>query len=247
MLHLVNGDCLSSLADLAPASVDLVLADLPFGTTACRWDQVIPFADLWPALYRVAKPSAAMVMFAAQPFTSLMVTSNLRHFRYSLVYEKTMATGILNAKKMPLRAHEDIMIFYRRLPTFRPEMTKGERKTVRGSGSGSEVYSKKFYKDRDYDSDQRYPRSVSKVVSEPKWRKVHPTQKPVSLLRNLIRTYSNPGAVVLDPTMGSGSTGVAAVEEGRGFVGIERDERYFGIAGDRIASVFPDSVAIPVV
>lgn len=234
MLQLSQGDCLEELTKIAPTSVDLVLADLPYGTTACRWDQVIPFADLWPALYRVAKPNAAFVMFASQPFTSAMVMSNLKDFRYSLVWEKSIASGFLNAKRMPLRAHEDIIVFYRRLPTYRPEMTEGRAVTVTGPPAASSVYGN-VYEKRRYSSDKRYPRSVIKSASQCNSNRLHPTQKPVDLLRYLIRTYSNPGEVVLDPSMGSGSTGVAARDEGRGFIGIERDPHYFGVASQRVS------------
>jgi site-specific DNA-methyltransferase (adenine-specific) len=230
-LSLHQGDCLALLADIPTASVDLILCDLPYGTTRCAWDAVIPFEPLWAQYNRVAKVNAAMIFTASQPFTTALIASNLKAFRYSLVWEKAAATGFLNAKRQPLRAHEDIAVFYRRSPTFHPQFSDGPMKVVKGAGSASSVYGKQSTPVRDYASDRRYPRSVLKFTRE---RGFHPTQKPVALMEYMIETYTDPGEVVLDSCMGSGTTGVAAKRLGRSFIGMELDAGYFEIAKSRI-------------
>lgn len=221
------------MTEIETASVDLVIADLPYGTTACGWDSIIPFEPLWAELNRIAKPNAAMIFTAAQPFTTALIASNMTAFRYCLVWEKGISTGFLNARKMPLRAHEDLVVFYRKLPTYNPQMTDAPMVKVTLSGERGEVYGA-FQKKTPYASDQRFPRSVIRLKSEKQSTKVHPTQKPVALLEYLIETFSNPGDVVFDPTMGSGTTGVAAKNLNRAFVGIERDPKYFAAAEARL-------------
>lgn len=235
MVALHNADCLEAMKVVPDASVDMVFADLPYGTTSCRWDSVIPFEPLWRELNRVCRPDAAMVFTAAQPFTTTLIASNMKAFRYSLVWEKTIATGFLNAKKMPLRAHEDIVVFYNRLPTYNPQMVKGEARNRSARAAGSSVY-RDFGSTPPYSTDERYPRSVLQIASEARSNSVHPTQKPVDLISYLIATYSNHGDTILDPTMGSGTTGVAAKRLARQFIGIEQDPDYFAIARDRIAA-----------
>lgn len=232
---LYHGDCLEVMQSIPDASVDLVLADLPYGTTQCAWDVVIPFAPLWEQYLRIAKPEAAIVLCAAQPFSSLVVASNPRDYRYEWIWEKGNATGFLNAKKQPLRAHESAQVFYRRQPVYNPQMTYGhERKTSKRKSVESECYGKALQLAR-YDSTARYPRSVQFFSSDKQKASFHPTQKPVSWMRFLIATYTNPGQVVLDNTMGSGTTGVACVQLDRRFIGIEQDETHFGTAQQRIA------------
>ncbi|MGW7235809.1 DNA-methyltransferase [Pseudomonas fulva] len=221
--NLYHGECLEVMRSIPDASVDLVLADLPYGTTQCAWDVIIPFAPLWEQYLRIAKPEAAIVLCAAQPFSSLLVASNPSNYRYEWIWEKGNATGFLNAKKQALRAHESAQVFYRRQPVYNPQMTTGhERRTAKRKTVNSECYGKALSL-TEYDSTDRYPRSVQFFSSDKQTANFHPTQKPVSWMRFLIATYTNPGQVVLDNTMGSGTTGVAAVQLHRRFIGIEKD------------------------
>lgn len=227
------GDCLDVMPMIAEP-VDAIICDLPYGTTQCAWDAVIPFDQLWERYRKVAKENAAVVLFSAQPFTSLLVASNLAQFRYEWIWEKGNATGFLNAKKQPLRAHENAMVFYERQPTYNPQFTSGhERKTANRKTVNSECYGKALDLTV-YDSDERYPRDVQFFSSDKQKANYHPTQKPVQLMEYLTLTYTNAGDVVLDNCMGSGTAGVAAVNQGRRFIGIERDPRYFDIACSRI-------------
>lgn len=231
---LLFGDCLDLLPRLPAASVDLVLCDLPYGTTQNKWDAVIPFEPLWREYRRVCK--GAIVLTAAQPFTSALVMSNPEGFKYAWVWEKTIATGFLNAKKQPLRAHEDVLVFCNGAPPYFPQMIeRAERKVSRRVGTKTTNYGAAD-KETFYDSTARYPRSVQLMASRADGAALHPTQKPVALMEYLIRTYTNEGDTVLDNCMGSGTTCVAAVNTGRKFIGMERDPGYFAIAWDRVAS-----------
>lgn len=233
-IRLMVGDCLQRMRELPDASVDMVLADLPYGTTRCAWDAVIPFEPLWEQYQRVAKPAAAIVLCSAQPFTSLLVASNLDDYRYEWIWEKGNATGFLNAKKQPLRAHETVQVFYRRQPTYNPQMTSGHvRKTTSRKTVNSEVYGKALSLTA-YDSTDRYPRSVQFFSSDKQKGSHHATQKPVSWMEFLIRTYTNEGDLVLDNTMGSGTTGVACLRSSRSFVGIELDGAIYQDAVQRL-------------
>lgn len=235
MGFLLQGDCLEKMKGIESGTVDLILADPPYGTTACKWDSVIDLGKMWGQLKRIIKPNGAIVMTAAQPFTSVLTCSNLPMFRYDLVYDKPAGTGFFNAKKMPLRNHESILVFYKKLPTYNPQMTHGhERKTASRGDAKSEVYGKAL-KTTAYDSTSRYPRSIQKFSSDKQRSKLHPTQKPVALMEWLIKTYSNENETVLDFTMGSGTTGVACKNLNRDFIGIELNETYFNIAKERIA------------
>lgn len=234
-VSLYHGECLEVMKLIPDSSVDMVLADLPYGTTQCAWDVVIPFEPLWEQYLRVAKPEAAIVLCAAQPFSSLVVASNPRDYRYKWIWEKGNATGFLNAKKQPMRAHESVQVFYRRQPVYNPQMTTGhERRTAKRKTVNSECYGKALSL-TEYDSTDRYPRSVQFFSSDKQKANLHPTQKPVALMRFLIATYTNPGQMVLDNTMGSGTTGVACIQLGRRFIGIEDVEEHFGTAQQRIA------------
>lgn len=234
MINLMQGDCLELLKLVPDKSVDLVLSDLPYGTTECSWDSVIDLPSLWAELLRVTKENAAIVLTAAQPFTSKLVMSNPDLFRYDWVWEKGNATGFFNAKLMPLRAHESVLVFYRKLPTYNPQKTSGHQlKTAKKKVVNSECYGKDISLPS-YSSTERYPRSVQFFKSDKQKENYHPTQKPVDLMRYLIRTYSNADDTVLDCTMGSGTTGVASVLEGRSFIGMEMDSAYFATAQQRI-------------
>lgn len=227
------GDCLSVLPSLPDASVDLVLADLPYGTTRCAWDSVIPLEPLWREYRRVC--SGAILLFAQTPFDKVLGASNLRDLRYEWIWEKTNATGHLNAKKAPMKAHENVLVFYRKQPTYNPQKTDGHvRKVAAKWGDGSPVYGKQVLDGKIYDSTERYPRSVQVFASDKQRSKLHPTQKPLALCEYLIRTYTNPGDTVLDNCMGSGTTGRACLNTGRNFVGIENDPSSFAVAQERL-------------
>ena len=237
MLHL--GDCLDVMQDIPDGSVDMVMTDPPFGTTACKWDSVIPFEPMWAQLKRITKPSGAIVLMASQPFTSALVMSNVGMFRYDLKWIKTQATGFYNANRMPLRAHEDIIVFYQSLPSYNPQKTAGEP-YVQKRGSASEVYQGKDLSVTVNETGMRHP--LSWRVFQRDADKTHPTQKPVALMEYLIRTYTNPGETVLDFTCGSGTTGVACVNTSRKFIGIEMDADYFTVASARIQKAQADAI-----
>jgi site-specific DNA-methyltransferase (adenine-specific) len=232
-LHL--GDCLEVMKTIPDGSVDMVLTDPPYGTTACKWDSVIPLEPMWKQLKRVTKRSGAIVLTASQPFTSALVMSNVKMFRYDLKWCKTQGTGFYNANRMPLRAHEDILVFYKKLPSYNPQKTEGKPYKQR-RGSASDVYQGKDLHETVSDGG-RYPLSWKVFIRDKE--KIHPTQKPVALMEYLIKTYTNEGETILDFTMGSGTTGVAAKNLNRKFIGIELDETYFNIAKDRIDAVTP--------
>jgi len=232
-MELKLGECLDKLTEISDASVDMILTDLPYGTTACSWDSIIPLDKLWEQYNRVVKENAAMVFTASQPFTTILASSNIKNFRYEWIWQKPQGTNPMNAKIMPLKSHENILVFYKTKPTYNPQMTKGtpyggfksETSTI------GEVYGKAKSVHRDNPEGTRYPKTILSFKQE---KGLHPTQKPVSLMEYLIKTYTNEGDVVLDSTMGSGTTGVACVNTSRKFIGIEKDPKYFQIAYDRI-------------
>lgn len=236
-MKLILGNCLERMNEIESGTVDLILTDPPYGTTQCKWDSVIDLDEMWKQLERVIKPNGAIILTACQPFTSILACSNLKNFRYDLVYDKPAVTGHLNAKKMPMRAHESILVFYKSLPTYNPQMTHGhERKTANNVNRGrdlSDVYGKELGV-TNYDSTSRYPRSIQRFSSDKQRSRLHPTQKPLALMEWLVNTYSNEGDTVLDFAMGSGTTGVAAKNLSRNFIGIELDKNYFKIAEERI-------------
>lgn len=234
MINLHNADCFEVFPKIASGTVDLVCADIPYGTTQCRWDSVLDLHLMWEHLYRIVKPSAAIVLFSAQPFTSVLINSNLRDWRSEWIWEKGNATGFLNAKKQPLRAHENIEVFYRRQPTYNPQFTHGhERRTSKRKTVNSECYGKALTLTK-YDSTSRYPRDVQFFSSDKQTGNYHPTQKPLALVQYLIETYSNPGDTVLDFTMGSGTAGVACQQTKRNFIGIEKDAAIYRTACQRM-------------
>jgi DNA modification methylase len=234
MINLMHGDCLELMKSIPDGSVDMVLTDPPYGTTQCKWDSVIPFEPMWEQLKRVTKKNGAIVLTASQPFTSALIMSNVKMFKYCWVWEKGKGTGFLNAKKQPIRCLEDVVVFYQKQPSYSPQgLIEGcfdtARKSKNKSTKGQMYGSQKYYGASAYGN---YPRQLLKFsgVHKP----LHPTQKPVALMEYLIKTYTNEGETVLDFTMGSGTTGVACVNTGRNFIGIELDDDYFEIAKDRI-------------
>jgi len=234
---LYNDDMFNVFEDLEDGSVDLLLTDFPYGTLNKRntWDTIIDYDKFWLEAYRVCKPNAAIVSTAAQPFTSVLISSNYKDFKYTWVWEKSKASNYLNSKKQPLRAHEDIVVFYRKQCTYNPQMVQGtpyDKGTAVRDTEAYGVQTKAVHVVSD--SGLRYPRSVQYFKTAESEGKYHPTQKPVSLMEYLVKTYSNPNDVVLDPCMGSGTTGVACMNTGRQFIGIEKDPNYFQLASTRI-------------
>jgi site-specific DNA-methyltransferase (adenine-specific) len=248
-MRLIHGDCLEAMRALPAGSVDAVIADPPYGTTACKWDAVIPFAPMWEQLRRVAKPNAAIVLFASQPFTSALVMSNPREFRYEWVWDKILGGNPLNAPYQPHKVHETVCVFSQSASTYSPrgtmryfpQMTEGEPyHKGRPERIAKEIFRTPVVRRVSInETGDRYPRSIIPFSNAGRVGKVHPTQKPVDLMAYLVRTYTNPGETVLDFCMGSGTTGVAALQEGRDFIGIEREAAYFQIAERRIAAAQP--------
>ena len=233
MVDLLYGDCLELLPNLLDNSIDMLLVDLPYGTTACKWDSVLPLDKLWEQYNRVCKRDAAMVFTAAQPFTTVLASSNISNLRYEWIWEKPQGTNPMNAKVMPLKSHENILVFYRIKPTYNPQMWYSTPYSGFSSDTAKigEVYGQQQSKHRDNPEGSRYPKTVLKFKQE---KGQHPTQKPVKLMEYLIKTYTNEGDTVLDNTMGSGTTGVAAVDTGRNFIGMENNRDYYQIAQNRI-------------
>ncbi len=233
MIELYQGDCLEIMETIPDVSVDMILADLPYEITAAKFDILIPFEPLWEQYNRIAKEDAAMVFTASQPFTTSLISSNLKNFRYEWIWEKPQGTNPMVAKIQPLKAHENIIVFYRKRPTYNPQMTistpyggfKSKQKKL------GEVYGDLDSKHRDNPEGTRYPKTVLQFKQE---KGIHPTQKPVPLMEYLIKTYTNENDVVLDNCFGSGTTGVAAKKTGRSFIGIELDEEYFKLGSERI-------------
>lgn len=230
-MKLMLGDCLEKMKEIPSASVDMVLCDLPYGTTACKWDAVIPFEPLWKEYKRICK--GAVVLTATQPFSSLLVTSNLKEFKHEWIWDKVRPVGHLTAKKTRMCRHELILCFGETAKRYNPQMVKREKVVTGTERKRTEIMggtTSNFSAVYEY----KYPQSVLVFGKDEAGVKLHPTQKPVALMEYLIRTYTNEGDVVLDNTMGSGTTGVAAVNTNRDFIGIERDPGYFAIAEKRI-------------
>jgi hypothetical protein len=233
------------MSDIPEHSIDMILCDLPYGTTQCKWDSTIPFDKLWFQYKRIIKHGGAIVLFGAQPFTSTLICSNVQMFKYSWVWEKSKATGFLNAKRRPLVAHEDIVVFCDGAPPYYPIMAKGTPydKGLRKEQTSDDVYGKFGQAHIRNETGLRYPRSVIYFkTAESEGKTYHKTQKPVALLEYLISTYTKDEEIVLDNCMGSGSTGVAALNLNRRFIGIELDATYCDIAKKRILDVV-DNIA----
>lgn len=232
-----NMDCLEGMKNIPDKSVDMILCDLPYGTTACKWDNIIPFEPLWEQYERIIKDNGAIVLTASQPFTSKLVISNTKIYRYNWIWEKSYSTGFMNANKMPLKSYEDICVFYKKLPTYNPQGIVGCNKLqIRKKDKKTTVYNDMGLKEGYYTQKfSNYPKDI--IITTRKEKTIHPTQKPVALFEYLIRTYTNEGDLVLDNCIGSGTTAIAAVNTGRFFIGFEKDENYFNIANERIAKV----------
>lgn len=234
--RILIGDCLALVPQMRDASIDMILADLPYGTTQNAWDIPLAFEPMWQQFHRVAKPNAAIVLMAAQPFAAQLICSNLKNFRYDLIWRKNKPTGFLNAKRQPLRTHEYVLVFYREPPTYNPQKTQGHapgnyaRRTKHSTNYGAQTPT-------EYGgSTERYPTSVLDIpiINNDSPDKSHPTQKPVALMQQLVLSYTTENAIVLDPTMGVGTTGVACRDTNRHFIGIELNPDYAELARTRI-------------
>lgn len=238
MFDLRCGDCLELMKDIPDKSISMILCDLPYGQTQRnKWDTCIPFEPLWEQYKRIIKDNGAIILFANGMFTAELMLSNKFMWKYNLIWEKTQPTGFLNAKKMPLRNHEDICVFYNKLPTYNPQKSTGHIRKVSKAEHKVGCKNTTDYGEHGlttYDSTERYPKSVWKYAKDIQKSALHPTQKPVALLEELIKTYTNEGDLVLDNCMGSGSTGEACMNTGRNFIGFELDEEYFDIACKRL-------------
>ena len=236
-IELIQGDCLIAMKDIPDGSIDMILCDLPYGTTACKWDTIIPFEPLWEQYERVIKDNGAIVLTASQPFTSELVHSNLKMFKYEWIWEKNAGSNFATVKYQPMKEHEEVLIFGKGRINYYPIMQerigsrKGKETTTVDSGRKDSVYGTQIGVGKLKVAELRNPRSIQRFNRE---RGLHPTQKPVALCEYFIKTYTNEGETVLDNCMGSGSTAIACLNTKRNFIGIEKDDKYFEIAKNRI-------------
>ena len=244
---LYQGDCLELMKNIRDKSIDCIICDLPYGVTSKnKWDTIIPYEPLWKEYKRIIKDNGPIILFGQDKFTAKTMLSNEKMHRYNLIWNKVLTSGFLNAGRMPLREHEDIMIFYKKLPTYNPQFTEG--KPLHGMGEKFKKVKNNNNNYNDFNScnnpsanregdTKKYPKSILTFPRPASSKMLHPTEKPVELLEYLIKTYSNENDVILDNCMGSGSTGVAALNTNRRFIGIELDEKYFNIAKDRLENI----------
>ena len=233
---IVNTDCLIEMPTMPGQSVDTIISDLPYGTTYAPWDSVLPLETLWTEWKRLLKPGGAIVLTASQPFTSALVMSNPRWFRCEWIWDKVNAANFANANKQPLKSHESVLVFGERQTTYNPQKVAGAKNHVQGKSAARNISELRLISERVADdlSGMKYPKSIQTFPKHSRQCKLHPTQKPTELMRYLIRTYTNPGDVVLDPCCGSGTTCLAAMLEGRKSIGIEKEQKYAEIAINRI-------------
>ena len=236
--ELYLGDCLEVMDKLIEQGikVDCILTDPPYGTTQCKWDIIIPFDEMWSRLNKIIKPNGAIILFGTEPFSSYLRISNIKDYRYDLVWEKEGATNFMFLKKQFGKCTENISIFYKKQPTYNPQMVKMDRKIISVGGNTSKTYNNQEFLKSDKIRDEKYPLNILRFNRDRK-KSFHPTQKPVGLLEYLIKTYTNENELVLDFTMGSGSCGVACMNTNRKFIGIELEEKYFNIAIERINDI----------
>jgi site-specific DNA-methyltransferase (adenine-specific) len=239
--YIKQGDCLELMKDIPDASIDMILCDLPYGTTDCKWDSIIPFESLWEQYNRIIKDNGAIVLFSAQPFTTKLIHSNIKSFRYCWYWKKNNVTGFTFAKHQPMRCIEDICVFYKKMPTYNPQglvkLEKLKKRQKKYDETKDTVYRGSTLNKPHIQRYTNYPKHLLEYKNDALGNKnrLHPTQKPVALLEYLIKTYTNEGDVVLDNCMGSGSTCVAAVNTNRHYIGFELDEKYFDIACKRLS------------
>ena len=246
-MQLIHGDCLELMKEIPDKSIDMVLCDLPYGTTSCRWDVIIPFEPLWAQYKRIIKDRGAICLFGREPFSSALRMSNIKHFKYDWVWHKKNAGNILVAKYQPLKTTENIMVFSKKGKcNYYPILEEAERDRSKDAPTSkktdlfSGIKSGKFKRGNNIGGKQRYPKHLIEFSNASRKNHFHPTQKPTALLEYLIKTYTNEGETVLDNCMGSGSTGVACINTGRNFIGIEKEEKYFEIAKSRIEKAQQD-------
>lgn len=237
--EIFNADCLEQMKSIPDKSIDMILCDLPYGTTQNKWDEIIPFDKLWEQYNRIIKDKHVIALFGANPFSAKIITSNLKNYKYNWIWEKSKATGYLNSKKRPLIAHEDVLIFSNGTPRYYPMMSSGEPYKKGFKERPTDNYGKQKAYDNSNEDGLRYPRTVKYFkTAESEGDVLHPTQKPVALLEYLIKTYTQENEIVLDNTMGSGSCGIPYLNTNRKFIGIEKDKKYFKIAEERIEKHF---------
>lgn len=237
-IELWQGDCLELMKNIPDKSVDMVLTDLPYGTTQAKWDTIIPFEPMWSQINRVIKDNGAILLFSSQPFTSALIMSNPKMFKYEWIWHKTHPKGHLNAKKMPMRAHENIEVFYKKPPTYNPQMTHGHKRKVAKTNyireaDGDSCYGREV-RNTSYNSTDRYPLDIQIFSNADQSNKIHNTQKPVELYRYFMRTYTNEGETVLDFSAGSMTCAIAGIDENRKVICIEKDEKIFGLGKNRV-------------
>jgi len=235
MIELKLGDCLERMKEIKSGSVDAIITDPPYGTTACKWDSIIDFELMWEQLNRIIKKNGAIVLFGSEPFSSALRMSNIKNYKYDWIWDKVQKSNFLNAKKQPLRSNELISLFYKNQPTYNYIKTTGHsKKQVKNiSRKNNQLYNDQSGVSN-YSSTERYPHSIIRFAKDTQKTSLHPTQKPVELMEYLIKTYTNENELVVDFTFGSCSTGVAAVNTNRNFIGIEKDENFFKIGEERI-------------
>lgn len=233
-MQLMCGDCLELMKSIPDGSIDMILTDPPYGTTHAPWDKVVPIPQMWEEYNRIIKSNGAIVLFSQLPFAVDLINGNRKRFRYEIIWQKNLASGFLNANKMPLRAHENVLVFYKKLPTYNPRKVPG-KPYIRNRSGSCELFNDFERIGTVNTNGERFPTDIIKFSNADRFDKKHSTQKPVALLEWLIKTYTNPGETVLDSCMGSGSTGVACINTGRDFIGIELNEQFFNIAKERIA------------
>ena len=232
--NLIKGDCLERMKEIPDGSVDMILCDPPYGTTACKWDSIIPLEPMWKELNRIIKPNGAIVMTASQPFTTALIGSNMKMFKYCWVWDKVKPSTGLHAKIMPLRSTEDIAVFSKGKTTYNPQMVDKKPRVEDKNDSNGEAFGGARVKRKHDNKGKGYPKNLLTLSNANQAGRLHPTQKPVALMEYLIKTYTNENETVLDFAMGSGTTGVACKNTNRNFIGIELDKKYFEIAKERI-------------
>jgi len=229
-------DCLEGMKYIDDKSIDMILCDLPYGTTSCKWDIIIPFDKLWEQYNRIIKDNGAIALFGSQPFTSLLVMSNLKLFKYEIIWDKVAISNPMLAKKQILKSHENILIFYKKQVIYNPQMKKGKM-WKRGGKNTTKLRALDIDMKRTYENDKtdmKYPKSIQTFSNADNTKRLHPTQKPVALFEYLIKTYTNEGETVLDNCIGSGTTAIACINTNRNYIGFELDEKYYNIACERI-------------
>jgi site-specific DNA-methyltransferase (adenine-specific) len=232
---LYQGDCLEVMKKIDDKSIDMILCDLPYGTTACKWDVIIPFESLWKQYERIIKDNGAIVLTGSQPFTSLLILSNIKLFKYEWIWDKAKATGHALCNSRPLKSHENILIFYKKQPTYNPQKTKGNPYNGRKNPISTNEW--EYGKERKDNNGDRYPRSVFYEKTGDRQGSFHPTAKPVEMFEMFIKTYSNEGELILDNCAGSGTTAIACINTKRNYILIEKEEKYCEIINKRLMEI----------